>query len=144
MTEAPQIDLTSALRERILVLDGAMGSMIQTHKLDEAAFRGDSHKGHGRSLKGCNDLLVLTQPHIIEDIHLAFLEAGADIIETNTFSATSIALEDYGLEGQVESLNRAAVEVAKRARKRFHASRDAAGLPAKPVWIAVRWTPPLP
>ncbi|MGE3525844.1 MAG: homocysteine S-methyltransferase family protein, partial [Gemmatimonadales bacterium] len=88
--------LESLLTERILVLDGAMGTMIQGHRLGEAEYRGERFAGHGRELKGCNDLLNLTQPSLIAGIHLAFLAAGADIIETITFYATRVALADYG------------------------------------------------
>ena len=84
--------------KRILILDGAMGTMIQRYKLDEAGYRGTRFKDHPRDLKGNNDLLVLTQPQIISEIHNAYLEAGADIIETNTFNAQVISQSDYGLE----------------------------------------------
>src|SRR3982751_1653162 len=86
------------LKERILVLDGAMGTMIQRHTLTEADFRGDRFRHHGRDVKGNNDLLILTRPDVIGEIHRAYLAAGADIIETNTFSSTAIAQADYGLE----------------------------------------------
>ena len=85
-------------KQRILILDGAMGTMIQRHKLDEAGYRGDRFKDHPRDLKGNNDLLVLSQPDIIRDIHSAYFEAGADLIETNTFNAQAISQADYGLE----------------------------------------------
>jgi 5-methyltetrahydrofolate--homocysteine methyltransferase len=107
--------LHELLRERILIIDGAMGTMIQRHKLDEAAFRGERFATHGHNLKGNNDLLVMTQPQIIEDIHAAYIEAGADIIETNTFSANLISQADYGLESIVHELNVAAAQVARRA-----------------------------
>jgi 5-methyltetrahydrofolate--homocysteine methyltransferase len=87
-------------RERILVLDGAMGTMIQgLHRFDEAAFRGERFKDFHRDIKGNNDLLILTQPQAIEDIHEAYLDAGADIVATNTFSSTSIAQADYDMSG---------------------------------------------
>ena len=86
------------LRERILVLDGAMGTMIQGYGLTEADFRGERFRDHPRDLKGDNELLCLTRPDVIREIHDAYLEAGADIIETNTFGATAIAQADYGLE----------------------------------------------
>src|SRR5215471_20335325 len=86
------------LRERIVILDGAMGTMIQAHKLDEGAFRGERFKDWPRDLKGLNDLLNLTQPSLIEEIHRQYLEAGADVIETNTFNAQATSLADYGLE----------------------------------------------
>ena len=88
-------------RERILVMDGAMGTMVQSYGLSEADFRGERFAGHPRDLRGDNDLLALTRPDIVRAIHDAYLEAGADIVETNTFTATSIAQADYGLEGVV-------------------------------------------
>ena len=105
--------LEDLLRERILVMDGAMGTMIQRHSLDDAAFRGERFAGHPRDLKGDNDLLVLTRPDVISGIHHAYLEAGSDIIETNTFNGTSIAQSDYALESIVYELN---VEAARLAR----------------------------
>jgi 5-methyltetrahydrofolate--homocysteine methyltransferase len=107
--------LERLLRQRILILDGAMGTMIQAERLDEAGFRGTTFRDHPRDLKGCNDLLCLTQPAIVERIHVRYLEAGADIVETNTFNATAISLADYGLEGQAFAINRAAAEIARRA-----------------------------
>src|SRR5919201_1470702 len=89
--------LIAAAHERILVLDGAMGTMIQGLQFDEAAFRGGRFKDFHRDLRGNNDLLILTQPQAIEDIHAAYLRAGADIVATNTFSATAIAQADYDL-----------------------------------------------
>jgi 5-methyltetrahydrofolate--homocysteine methyltransferase len=103
------------LGERILVLDGAMGTMIQRHRLDEAAYRGERFAGWQRDLKGANDLLALTQPEIIAGIHRAYLEAGADIVETNTFNANAPSLADYGLEELVYELNLAAARLARRA-----------------------------
>lgn len=107
--------LTALLADRIVFLDGAMGTMIQRHKLDEAAFRGDRFKDHLSDLKGNNDLLSLTQPDIITEIHRQYLEAGSDIIETNTFSATTIAQADYGLESIAYELNKVSAELAKKA-----------------------------
>ena len=99
--------LTSQLLERrILILDGAMGTMIQRRKLTEADFRGERLKDHGRDLKGNSDLLVLTRPDVIGDIHREYLAAGADIIETNTFTSTVIAQADYGLESLVVRVER--------------------------------------
>jgi 5-methyltetrahydrofolate--homocysteine methyltransferase len=109
--------LQRLLRERILILDGAMGTMIQARKLDETDFRGAAAcglGGHAHDLKGDNDLLALTQPDVVAAIHNAFLEAGADIIETNTFNATSIAQADYRLEGKVRDINRAAARIARK------------------------------
>jgi 5-methyltetrahydrofolate--homocysteine methyltransferase len=105
--------LLSALRERILVIDGAMGTMIQRHKLTEADFRGSRFASHGHDLRGDNDVLVLTRPDIIADIHRAYLDAGADILETNTFNSTSIAQSDYLLESAVYDLNREGARVAR-------------------------------
>ena len=107
--------LEALLDERILVMDGAMGTMIQRHRLDEAAFRGDRFAGHGQDLKGNNDLLTLTRPDVIGGIHHAFLEAGSDIVETNTFSSTGIAQSDYGLEGLACELNVAGARLAREA-----------------------------
>ena len=107
--------LEALLDERILVMDGAMGTMIQRHALDEAAFRGDRFARHGQDLKGNNDLLVLTRPDVIGGIHHAFLEAGSDIVETNTFSSTAIAQSDYGLEALAYELNVAGARLAKAA-----------------------------
>ena len=107
--------LRALLHERIAVIDGAMGTMIQSHALDEAAYRGERFRNHPRDLKGNNDLLVLTQPAIIEGIHRRYLEAGADIVETNTFNAQSISLADYGLPSLAYELNVAAARLARRA-----------------------------
>ena len=90
--------LETQLQQRILILDGAMGTMIQSYQLDEDDFRGSRFAGWSRDLRGNNDLLNLTQPDIIRAIHSAYLEAGADIISTNTFNATAISQADYGLE----------------------------------------------
>jgi 5-methyltetrahydrofolate--homocysteine methyltransferase len=109
-------ELAALLARRILVLDGAMGTMIQRYKLGEDAFRG-GHGGclhdHAHDLKGDNDLLVLTQPDVIRAIHMSYLEAGADIIETNTFGATSIAQADYGLQDHARAMNLAAAKIAR-------------------------------
>ncbi|PWB77008.1 MAG: methionine synthase [Candidatus Methylomirabilota bacterium] len=109
------IELEQLLRQRIVILDGAMGTMIQTHSLTEADFRGQAFAGHPRDLKGCNDLLAMTQPAIIEAIHRQYLEAGADIIETNTFNSTSISMADYGLESLAYDLNLAGARAARKA-----------------------------
>lgn len=105
--------LRQAARERILVLDGAMGTQIQDLKLSEADFRGERFKGFNHDLKGNNDIIALTQPEALRDIHLAYFRAGADIVETNTFSGTSIAQADYGMEAYVYELN---VECSRIAR----------------------------
>src|ERR1017187_5396105 len=108
--------LQRLLRERIVILDGAMGTMIQQRKLDEAAFRGARFADwRGKDFKGLNDLLNVTQPAVIEDIHRQYLEAGADIIETNTFNSQSISLADYGLESLAYELSKAGAECARRA-----------------------------
>jgi 5-methyltetrahydrofolate--homocysteine methyltransferase len=107
--------LRSALDQRILIIDGAMGTMIQRHKLGESDFRGERFAKHSHELRGNNDVFVLTRPDMIEAIHGAYLEAGADIIETNSFSGTRIAQADYQLEAVVYELNVAAAKVARKA-----------------------------
>ncbi len=109
-------------QERIVVLDGAMGSMIQTYSLQEKDFRGDRFASHPHDLKGNNDLLSLTRPDVIEGIHADYFSSGADIVETNTFSSTSIAQADYKLENIVRELNLAAVAVARRAAEKAEAA----------------------
>jgi 5-methyltetrahydrofolate--homocysteine methyltransferase len=101
--------------QRILILDGAMGTMIQRHRLDEAGYRGERFKDFPRDLKGNNDLLVLTQPKIISEIHNAYLEVGADIVETNTFNAQAISQSDYGLADLAYEMNVAAAKLAREA-----------------------------
>ena len=107
--------LEAAAAERILILDGAMGTMIQRHDLGEQDFRGKPFAAHDRELKGNNDLLSLTQPDLILDIHRAYLAVGADIITTNSFNATAISQSDYGLQALDEVLNRAAACLARQA-----------------------------
>src|SRR6266487_2190377 len=107
--------LERLLRERIVILDGAMGTMVQQHKLDEAAYRGERFKHSHRDLQGLHDLLSLTQPHLIEGIHKQYFEAGADLIETNTFNAQALSLADYGLESFAYEINLAAARCARRA-----------------------------
>ncbi len=136
------VNIQDILKERILVLDGAMGTMIQAHNLSEEEFRGTQFRDLGnlsinrqldhlqgkpfyqvaKQLKGANDLLCLTQPHIIEDIHRQFLAAGADIVSTNTFNATSITMSEYGLEDHVFDINVAAAQIARRAATAFSTS----------------------
>ncbi|HUI59934.1 MAG TPA: methionine synthase, partial [Steroidobacteraceae bacterium] len=111
--------LKRLLEERIVLLDGAMGTMIQQHRLDERAFRGDRLRGHGRDLKGNNDILALTRPDVIAGIHRAYLEAGADIIETNTFNSTAISQADYGTEALVAEINYRAARLARQAADEF-------------------------
>ncbi|MEP0986484.1 homocysteine S-methyltransferase family protein [Ekhidna sp.] len=111
--------LTDLLHNKILVLDGAMGTMIQRHKLEEEDFRNKELKNHPKSLKGNNDLLSITRPDIIKEIHAEYFEAGADIAETNTFSSTSIAQADYGLEELVYELNYQSAKIAKEVAEEF-------------------------
>src|SRR3979490_190240 len=113
--------LRAAARERILVLDGAMGTMIQGLQYDEAAFRGARFKDFHRDLRGNNDLLILTQPQAIEDIHADYLRAGADIVATNTFSSTSIAQADYDLSGIAYEMNLEGAKLARAAATRVTA-----------------------
>ena len=113
--------LLAAAAKRILVLDGAMGTMIQGLQFDEAAFRGARFKDFHRDLRGNNDLLILTQPQAIEDIHAAYLRAGADIVATNTFSSTSIAQADYDLSDIAYEMNREGARLARNAAERVTA-----------------------
>jgi 5-methyltetrahydrofolate--homocysteine methyltransferase len=123
--------LRHALHERILVLDGAMGTMIQSYGLDEADYRGSQFTEHPTSLKGDNDLLSLTRPDVIEAIHRAYLDAGADIIETNTFNATGISQSDYGTEPAVRDMNLAAARLARTV-----ADETTARTPDRPRFVA--------
>ncbi len=123
--------LTDAARRRILIIDGAMGTMIQRYGLEERDFRGERFQEHPCDLKGDNDLLCLTRPDIIEEIHRAYLEAGADIIETNTFNATRISQADYQMEAAVRDINLAAARIARRAADAFSAQD-----PDKPRFVA--------
>ncbi len=124
-------DIAELARERILILDGAMGTMIQQYNLTEADYRGERLKDHLTNLKGNNDLLCLTQPHIVGEIHRDYLEAGADIIETNTFNATSISQADYGTEALAYEINLVAAQIAKEAAAEY-TSRT----PDKPRFVA--------
>ncbi len=119
------------LKDRILVLDGAMGTMIQRHPLEEKDFRGERFKNHKQPLKGNNDLLSITQPDIIKEIHRLYFEAGADIAETNTFSGTTIAQADYGLEDVVYDLNYQSAKIAKEVAVEFTKKE-----PLKPRFVA--------
>ena len=110
------MNITTQLEQRILILDGAMGTMIQRYDLSESDFRGDRFTQSVKGQKGNNDLLSLTRPEIILEIHEKYLEVGADIIETNTFSGTSIAQADYGLERVVYELNKVSAELALKSR----------------------------
>jgi len=107
--------LHAALARRIVVLDGAMGTMVQRHTLTEADFRGERFRHHSKDLRGNNDLLTLTRPDVISGIHEQYLAAGADIIETNTFSSTAIAQGDYQLEALAYELNLEGARLAKAA-----------------------------
>ena len=113
--------LSLAITERILVLDGAMGTMIQSYGLDEAAYRGTRFRNWTKDLKGNHDILCLTRPDLLLEIHNAYLEAGADIIETNTFSSTSIAQADYGLEAYAAEINLESARIARKACESFSA-----------------------
>ncbi|MDP9195003.1 MAG: methionine synthase [Acidobacteriota bacterium] len=118
-----QPDRTNEIRElltrRILVLDGAMGTQIQTYGLDEAAFRGERFANHPRDLKGASDVLAITNPSVLDEVHRKYLEAGADIIETNTFNAQAISFADYDLQPFVYEINKAAAEICRRAADDF-------------------------
>jgi len=119
------------LKERILVLDGAMGTMIQRHKFTEEDYRGERFKDWGQPLQGNNDLLSITQPEAIKEIHRQYFEAGADIAETNTFSGTTIAMEDYGMEDLVYELNYESAKIAREVADEFTAKN-----PDKPRFVA--------
>ena len=124
-------DIRETLKSKILVLDGSMGSLIQTYKLEEEDFRGERFKDHTHSLKGNNDLLALVRPDILKEIHGLYLEAGADILETNTFSGTTIAQADYALEEAVYDINFYSAKVAKEAADEYTAKN-----PDKPRYVA--------
>ena len=130
-TRAKRTDLLREhLDKRILVMDGAMGTMIQRHSLNEDDFRGDLFPGHTSPLIGANDILSLTQPSLIKEIHQEYLSAGADLIETNTFNATRISLADYNLQGKARELNREAARLARAAV--IDAEQDD---PGHPKWV---------
>jgi 5-methyltetrahydrofolate--homocysteine methyltransferase len=126
-------NIKQALQNRILVLDGAMGTMLQAYKFTEADFRGERFKDYPTPLQGNNDLLSITQPEAIKTIHAKYFEAGADIVETNTFSGTSIAMADYQMEDLVYELNfqsaKIAKEVAVEMTKKSHISLDSLLVP---------------
>ncbi|GAB3927248.1 hypothetical protein GCM10027613_42680 [Microlunatus endophyticus] len=124
-------ELTAALQQRILVLDGAMGTMVQRHKFSEADYRGERFADWHRDVQGNNDLLVLTQPDVIRDIHTAYLEAGADIVETDTFNAQRVSLADYGMEELAYELNVAAARLAREA-----CDAMTARIPDRPRYVA--------
>ena len=123
--------IEEALQQRILIIDGAMGTMIQRHKLEEKDYRGERFSDWASDLKGNNDLLVLTQPEIVEGIHREYLEAGADIIETNTFNAQRISMADYHMEDLAFEMNVAAAKLARKAAADYTARN-----PAKPRFVA--------
>lgn len=123
--------IQEVLKDRILVLDGAMGTMIQRHTLEEEDFRGDRFKNHSHPLKGNNDLLSITRPDIISEIHALYYEAGADIAETNTFSGTTIAQADYALEDAVYDINYESAKIAREVADEFTARE-----PHKPRFVA--------
>lgn len=125
------MNINDILTQRILVLDGAMGTMIQRYKLSEEQFRGERFKDHRFPLQGDNDILSITRPQVIDEIHRQYLEAGADIIETNTFTSTSIAQADYHLESYTYEMNLRAAEIARRA-----ADEMTAKTPEKPRFVA--------
>ena len=125
------ISIEDILKERVLVLDGAMGTMIQRHTLEEEDFRGERFKDHSHPLKGNNDLLSITRPDIIRDIHKQYFEAGADIAETNTFSGTTIAQADYSLEDAVYDINFQSAKIAKEVALEITARE-----PEKPRFVA--------
>jgi len=125
------INIRELLKERILIIDGAMGTMIQRHKLEEADYRGERFKDWHTDVKGNNDLLSITQPAIITGIHKLYLEAGADIIETNTFSSTSIAQADYDMQSLAYELNVASAKCARAAADEYTKNN-----PCKPRFVA--------
>lgn len=124
-------NIYKALQERILVLDGAMGTMLQAYKFTESDFRGERFKDYPTSLQGNNDLLSITQPHAIKAVHAKYFEAGADIVETNTFSGTTIAMADYQMENLVYELNFQSAKIAREVADEFTAKE-----PHKPRFVA--------
>ncbi len=123
--------IKNILSQRILILDGAMGTMLQRHKFSEEEFRGERFKDWPKPVKGNNDLLSLTQPEAIADVHRQYFEAGADIVETNTFSGTTIAMADYGMEELVYELNFESAKIARKVADKFTAAQ-----PEKPRFVA--------
>lgn len=123
--------LEQQLEENILILDGAMGTMIQAYKFEEQDYRGERFADWHSDLKGNNDLLVLTQPDVIKSIHLSYLEAGADILETNTFNATTIAMADYDMADISAEINFAAAKIAREAANEYNKKT-----PDKPRFVA--------
>src|SRR6476661_8383201 len=128
------MDIRQALEQRILIIDGAMGTMIQRYKLQEADYRGERFKDWHLDVKGNNDLLSITQPQIIKAIHREYLLAGADILETNTFSGTSVAMADYEMEEFVYELNYESAKIAKESVEEF--KKEFPGLAHIPKFVA--------
>lgn len=124
-------DIRDLLKDRILILDGAMGTMLQRHSFEEADFRGERFKDHPVPVQGNNDLLSLTQPEAIAEVHALYFEAGADIVETNTFSGTTIAMADYEMEDLVYELNFESARIAREVADRFTTQE-----PNKPRFVA--------
>src|ERR687886_2726120 len=135
--EARASEFRALLKQRIMILDCAMGTMIQSYGLNDEDYRGERFADHPGELKGNNDLLSITQPHIIRDIHEAAMEAGSDIIETNTFSSTSIAQADYKMEDLAYELNYEAARVAREAADGYTEKT-----PNKPRFVAGANGPP--
>ena len=123
--------LKDALSKRVLIIDGAMGSMIQGYKLEEADYRGERFADYHKDIKGNNDLLSITKPNVVKEIHQAYLDAGADIIETNTFNATDVAQEDYEMGFIAEELNREGARMAREV-----CDTQTLATPDKPRWVA--------
>ena len=123
--------ITELLNDRILILDGAMGTMIQRYGLTEQDYRGDLFMDAPGQLKGNNDLLCLTRPEVIKEIHREYLDAGADIIETNTFNATSVSMTDYGMQKYVYDINLAAARLAREIADEYTQAQ-----PEKPRFVA--------
>ncbi|HKG68066.1 MAG TPA: homocysteine S-methyltransferase family protein, partial [Segetibacter sp.] len=128
------MEIRKELENRILIIDGAMGTMIQRYNLQEKDYRGERFKDWHTDVKGNNDLLSLTQPQIIEEIHRQYLAAGADIIETNTFSSTTIAQADYDMQSLAYELNVAAAKCARNAIEKFLSSPEGKG--RRGAWVA--------
>jgi len=125
--------VTSAAASRILVLDGAMGTLIQEYKLTEEDFRGKSFKGWQRDIKGNNEALNLSKPGIVKEIHTRYLEAGADIIETNTFNGNRISLEDYNMQDHAFEINKVAASIARQAIDEYQQENSEKPRPTKPL-----------
>ena len=123
--------LKEALAKRILVIDGAMGSMIQTYNLQETDYRGERFANYATDLKGNNDLLCLTKPEVIKEIHRAYLDAGSDILETNTFNGTRVAQGDYSLESVAAEINLAGAKLAREVADQYTAEK-----PDQPRFVA--------